>query len=72
MDVSQTSGTHTLAELRAAGRAGWKDNYLFAEGRVLRIVAVPSPGGANIVQIRRTSLKDRDAPLRDGWSLLPE
>jgi len=72
MDALQTSGTHTLTDLRAAGRAGWKDDYLFVEGRVLRIVALPSPSGANVVQIRRTSLRDEDTLLRDGWSLLPE
>lgn len=72
MDALQTSGTHKLSELRAAGRAGWKDDYLFAEGRVLRIVALPSPDGANVVRIRRTSLKDDDALLQDGWSLLPQ
>ncbi len=71
MDVLQTLGTHTLTELRTAGRAGWKDGYLFAEGRVLRIVALSSPSGANVVRIQRTSLKDEDALLRDGWSLLP-
>ena len=33
--------THTLQDLRESNRAGWKEGYLFAGGRIFRFIALP-------------------------------
>ena len=63
--------TSTLARLRAAGQAGWKDDYLYVEGTVFRIVGVPQPGGSYRIRIRPSDLPEDSALLRDGWSRMP-
>ena len=57
----------TLADIRAGGRAAWKKDYLFVEGRVYRIVALPTSSGANHVVIRPSALAEDSPLLRDGW-----
>jgi hypothetical protein len=61
----------TLAAIRAGGRAAWKEDYLYVEGRIYRIVALPSPGGANHVAIRPSALAKESPLLQDGWRELP-
>lgn len=71
MDARHDVQTLTLPQLRSAGRAGWKEGYLFVEGTVFRIVAIPKPGGAYQVGMRPSDLDDKSPSLRDGWSHMP-
>ena len=56
-----------LADIRAGGRPAWKADYLYVEGRVYRIVALPTPSGANHVAIRPSTLTEDSPLLQDGW-----
>ena len=71
MDPRQDGQTLTLPELRAAGRAGWRAGYLFVEGVVFRIVAIPQPGGSYQVCIRPSDIEQTSSLLREGWSHMP-
>jgi hypothetical protein len=66
------SPTFTLDEIRATDRAAWKEDYLFVEGRILRIVALPTPDGANHVHVRPSCLDESSPLVRDGWMLMPD
>jgi hypothetical protein len=66
-----SSRTYTLAQVRAAGLPAWKEDYLFVERRVYRIVAFPEPGGGNRVHIRPSDLEESSPLLRDGWMHMP-
>jgi len=63
--------TLTLAQLRTAGCAGWKDNYLYVEGTVFRIVAVPLSETAYDICIEPSVLSQSHPMLVDGWSRMP-
>jgi hypothetical protein len=65
------SRTYTLAQLRATGRAAWKEGYLFVERRIYRIVAVPMPNGTNHVHMHLSDLRESSPLLRDGWMQMP-
>ena len=71
MENRQGAHTLTLPQLRAVGRAGWKEGYLFVEETVFRIVALPDPGGVCHVGIRLSNLHDQSPLIRDGWSSMP-
>jgi len=62
--------THTLQDLRESNRAGWKEGYLFAGGRIFRFIALPASDGGCRTVIRPTTLSLDDRSLQDGWSLL--
>ena len=59
--------THTLAEISALDCVAWKEDYIYAHHRLLRMVALPSKTGGHHIYIRPTSLQERDAAVGDGW-----
>jgi len=63
--------TLTLAELRAAGHAGWKDNYLYVEGTVFRIIARSLSSGVYDIRIEPSALSLTHSLLLDGWYRMP-
>lgn len=68
MDAA-TDRTYTLRELRELGKAAWKEDYLFVEGRIIRVVAIPDGGGYR-VRFRASSLDDSYPGVQEGWRLV--
>ena len=64
--------TYSLAEIRAVERPAWKEDYLYACGKLLRIVVLAGKSGVNHTHIRPTSLRDGDDVIADGWMHLPD
>ena len=71
MDSRQDAQTLTLPQLRASGRAGWKEGYLFVEETVFRIVAIPKTDRVYQVAVRPSALEETSTKLHDGWAFMP-
>ena len=64
-----TDRTYTLREVRETGKAAWKEDYLFVNGEIIRVVAIPD-GGAYRVRFRVSSLDESHAAVQEGWRLV--
>jgi hypothetical protein len=67
-----TAGGLTLDEVHRAGRLAWHPvhHYLFADGRLLRVVVSALPGNARnpaTMNLRVSALSGSEQHIQDGW-----
>ena len=61
----------TLSQVRQSSRFAWHPvGYLFVDGQLFRAVRMQPPASAGyrgVLSVRRSSLRDNDHTLEDGW-----